>query len=359
MKILHTYCLNNNLGDYALGMGVKNILRKYLPVELVAETNLQGQVFNEYYIENVVNVKYDLLVIGGGGIIHGAHWPSGWFWLIEKELISKIKIPFIVYGVGYNYFKDEAGIPERGISHLKETLLRAKYFSVRNDESLERFSEVFGESVFEVPDPGFHVNLNRHFLCSEKAKFVVVQLANDKPEFRFSKDGSRNQFLAEMRKVVADLAKRYKVILAPHVFEDIELCESVSLDINNTEIWNFSSYAFDRVSDCLGYYERAEFVLAMRGHGQILPIAFNTPVIALDNHPKHGGLMRKLGIDEYCVSVLSPGFLESILSKVNFLEMNRDVYVSRLKEINRHLESSTKDAFVSVRKSLNLSSELF
>ena len=359
MKILHTYCLNHNLGDYALGIGVKNILRRFLPVELIAETNLQGQVFNEYYIENVVNLKYDLLVIGGGGIIHGAHWPNGWFWLIEKELISKIKIPFIVYGVGYNYFEGEDGIPARGISHLKETLLRASYFSVRNDESLERFSGVFGESVFEVPDPGFHVNLNRKFLCSEKDKFVLVQLANDNPEFRFNKDGSRNKFVTDMRGVVADLAKRYKVIFAPHVFEDIELCELVSIDIENTEVWDFSKYAFDRVSDCLGYYELAEFVLAMRGHGQIIPIAFNTPVIALENHPKHRGLMRKLGIDDYCVSVDNPNFLDLTLSKVKLLEMTRDSYVRKLKGINRQLEGETNDAFVTVRKSLNLSSELF
>jgi len=185
MKILHTYCLNHNLGDYYLGIGVKNLLRRYLPVDLIAETNLQGTVFNEYYIDNVVNKKYDLLVIGGGGIIHGAHWPNGWFWLIRQDLIPRIRTPFIVYGAGYNYFSHEGGIPEVGKSHLYETMRRALYFSVRNDGSLGRLKEQMGIDVPVVPDPGFHINLGRCYSCPETDPFVIVQLANDKPEYRF------------------------------------------------------------------------------------------------------------------------------------------------------------------------------
>src|SRR5690554_2153129 len=120
MRVMHAYCLNYNYGDYALGYGVKNIFRRLFNISHFGECNLQGQVFDDYFI-NLINEKYDLLVIGGGGIIHGAHWPQGWFWLIEQENIKKIKIPFIIYGAGYNYFKDEVGIPERGIEHLRET----------------------------------------------------------------------------------------------------------------------------------------------------------------------------------------------------------------------------------------------
>jgi hypothetical protein len=91
MRVMHTYCLNYNFGDYALGFGVKNMLRNIFNVSYIAETNLQGQIFDDYFI-NIVNENYDLLVIGGGGIIHGAHWPQGWFWLIEQKNIKKIKI---------------------------------------------------------------------------------------------------------------------------------------------------------------------------------------------------------------------------------------------------------------------------
>lgn len=352
MKVLHTYCLNYNIGDYALGIGVKNLLRQYLDIDLIAETNLQGTVFNEYFIDNVVNKKYDLLVIGGGGIIHGAHWPNGWFWLIKEELIERIRIPFIVYGVGYNYFKDEGGIPEVGKKHLAKTMQQAAYFSIRNDGSIERFHEQMGVMVPEIPDPGFHINLNKHYTCPETDPFVLIQLANDKPEHRFGSEQQRAAFVAELREVVADLAQRYKVVFAPHVFDDIALSKDVAQGLPNCSVWDFSRYAFDNCAESLGYYEKAEFVLAMRGHGQIVPIAFNTPVISLENHPKHSGLMRKLGLGDYNVSVQAPGFGELLRDAIARLEGSRTAYVAQLAQINAGLAENSRQAFVAIRDAL-------
>lgn len=352
MKVLHSYCLNHNLGDYYLGIGVKSLLRHYLPVELIAETNLQGTVFSEYYIENVVNKKYDMLVIGGGGVIHGAHWPNGWFWLIKKELIKYIKIPFIVYGVGYNYFSEEKGIPEVGKAHLEETIRNAAYFSIRNDGSLARFREQMGFEVPVVPDPGFHINLNRTYRCEEAAPFVLVQLANDKPEYRFAGDGLQEKFIAEMRTVISALSQKYKVILSPHVREDVELSEKVSTDLSNVEVWNFAEFAFDRAEESVGFYEKAEFVIAMRGHGQIVPMAFNTPVISIENHPKHVGLMRELGLENFNVSVRERDFGARLLEKIEILEKNLDSYREHLRVMNTNLAKETMAAFDDIRKAV-------
>jgi len=56
MNILHTFCQNYNFVDYALFMGVKNLLRDTFNIDLIAI--------------NEVNKRYDLFVIGYGGIIH-------------------------------------------------------------------------------------------------------------------------------------------------------------------------------------------------------------------------------------------------------------------------------------------------
>ncbi|MHA7129373.1 polysaccharide pyruvyl transferase family protein [Algoriphagus namhaensis] len=354
MRILHTYCLNYNIGDYALGIGVKNLLRKYLDVTLIGNTNLQGREFNEYYIKEVVNKRYDLLVIGGGGIIHGAHWPNGWFWLINQDLIREIKIPFIVYGVGYNYWKEEGGIPERGIAHLTETMNRAAYFSVRNDGSALRLKDQFQVDIPAIPDPGFHVDVDTTYARKEPLPYVLIQLANDKPERRFGSLEKRDQFVAELKIVTQDLARRYKVIFAPHVPEDVELSAQVAEGISNTEVWDFGYFAFDHSDEAVGYYAHAEFVLAMRGHGQIVPIAFNTPVIALENHPKHRGLMEELGLLEYNVSISEDGLSRILRQKIDLLEQNYFALKAKYQVINEKLRRDTAAAFDEIKSKIRI-----
>lgn len=352
MKVLHTYCLNYNIGDYALGIGVKNLLRKYLDVDFIGETNIQGREFNEYYINEVVNKKYDLLVIGGGGIIHGAHWPNGWFWLIEKHLIERIKIPFIVFGAGNNYWNEETQIPKHGIEHLRKTSRMANYFSVRNDGSAERLFEQTGIQANVVPDPGFHVNLSKNVTNPVKEPFVVIQLANDKIDFRFGGMNGRQVFIDHMRKVVSQLAKEYQVIFAPHVYDDIELSKLIAEGINNTRIWDFSYFAFDHSNEVLGFYKHAEFVIAMRGHGQILPISFNTPVISINNHPKHEGLMKEIGLNMFNVKIADAELSKRLLVLVDNVKVNNNILRSQYKAINTKLENQTKEEFEIIKQQI-------
>lgn len=343
MKILHSYCLNYNIGDYALGIGVKNLLRSHLDVDLIGNTNIQGRIFNEYYINEVVNKRYDLLVIGGGGIIHGSHWPNGWFWLIDKDLIKTIKIPFIVYGVGYNYWDEEGGIPDRGRLHLEETMKYASHFSVRNDGSADRVKSQLGIECDVVPDPGFHINLNTTYERTIDEPYVLIQLANDKPESRFGSLENRASFIQKMREITSELAKKYKVIFAPHVYDDISISKEISKNIPNTSIWDFGYYAFDHSDKAIALYQYAEFAISMRGHGQIVPIAFNTPVISLENHPKHRGLMEELDLLDYNVSISDPDFETTLQKKIMLVEKEKDFLLGKYQKINiNNLDNSNK-----------------
>jgi len=352
MKILHSYCQNYNIGDYALGIGLRNLLRRYLNVDLIGVTNIQGREFNRYYINEVVNKSYDMLVIGGGGIIHGAHWPNGWFWLIEKDLIREIKIPFIIYGVGYNYWLAEGGISAVGVEHLKETIKYAKYFSVRNDGSAKRLFEQTGIKAPVIPDPGFHVNLNTNYNNLEKEAYVIIQIANDKPKYRFGSLAKKQKFISQMREITKELSKKYKVIFAPHVFDDISISEEITKGIERAVVWNFGRFAFDHSDEAVGVYKYAQFAIAMRGHGQILPICFNTPVISLENHPKHRGLMEKLGLLDYNVKINNIDFIRELRAKINLVEINKDILIRYYKELNMKFTKATLGAFNIIKKNI-------
>jgi polysaccharide pyruvyl transferase WcaK-like protein len=317
MKVLHAYCLNYNIGDYALGYGLKKALRELLPIDMIGEVNLQGQVFDEYFINNI-NKKYDLLVIGGGGIIHGAHWPQGWFWLIEKDLIRTIKIPFVIYAAGYNYFKDETGIPERGVEHLRETAKYARLFSVRNDGSYDRLKCQTGIDADVIADPGFWVSKNENFPRPAElpGEYMIIQLANDKQANRFGGIANYEKFVKKLRIVTENIAKKFHVLFTPHVFDDIALSKDVAVGLDNVSIWPFSEFAFDNVFKTYGYYQHAKCVLAMRGHGQIIPLSFGVPTISLENHYKHRELMEQIGLGQYNVDVTDRLLHEKVLALV-------------------------------------------
>jgi polysaccharide pyruvyl transferase WcaK-like protein len=292
-------------------------------------------------------------VIGGGGIIHGAHWPNGWFWLIDQDLIKQIKIPFIVYGVGYNYWVEEGGIPQRGIDHLQETIKHAAYFSVRNDGSAKRILNQTGIVAPVIPDPGFHVDINTEYKNYVGEPYVIVQVANDKPEHRFGSLDKKKKFISEMREITSGLTGKYKVIYAPHVPDDISISKDIVEGIPKAEVWDFGRFAFDHSKEAVGFYKYAEFAIAMRGHGQIVPICFNTPVIALENHPKHRGLMEELGLLEYNVKVDLTDFKEVLLSKINLVEVQKSNLVKRYQEINFALREASREAFMEIKNRIS------
>src|SRR5690606_15627046 len=144
-----------------------------------------------------------------------------------------------------------------------------------------------------IPDPGFHVDIDTEYKRFVEEPYVIVQVANDKPERRFGSIDKQRKFISEMKEITEDLAKRYKVIYAPHVPDDISISKEIVDGISDAPVWDFGHFAFDHSDEAVGYYKYAEFAIAMRGHGQIVPICFNTPVIALENHPKHRGLMEE------------------------------------------------------------------
>ncbi|MBR5167229.1 MAG: polysaccharide pyruvyl transferase family protein [Salinivirgaceae bacterium] len=329
--------MNYNIGDYFLAIGVKNLLRKYFPVDYIADTNLQGQYFNEYYINEVINKKYDLLVIGGGGIIHGYHWPNGWFWLCEKELIKTIQIPFIVYGIGDNYWENEALLPKT-VSHLQETIKYATSFSVRNDGSKERLEPQLGMDICEVPDPGFFVwqNYQSCYEYRDYSSKVIVQLANDKAFVRFG--DAESNLVDSIADVVNNLPE--EVIFLPHVYDDISLYSKIVKKLNRkVEIFNFGGNAFDNIRAFLCQYAQAKYVISMRGHSQIIPFAHNIPVICLSNHPKHSGLMNKMEMSDFVVDVNNELSSKLILDKIRYTVNNYDTIISRLKQQNRNFEN--------------------
>lgn len=318
-KIFHAFARFYNFGDNALAFGVKNIFQKYfLSSSRFINVDVHTTIF-DLNVVNEINKIGNLLLVGGGGLIHT--WNSR-FWLfnMEKEEADKLKVPMLFYGLGYNNFND-IELNKDAIENIEMLKRSAIAFSVRNDGSAERLREL-GLDFDEVPDPGFFVDA-AHPRPNINGKYVILQIAYDAPNERGLLNDVFFLNLCEVCKCL--LEKGYSVVLTPHCYPDIKISEEIVKNINNSKIfiWDwFSIIREDNVVVGLGYYKYASFVLAMRGHAQICPIGMGVPVISIINHPKHLGLLRKLKQENLMVMVNDKDFLNKIFSLISYVEDN-------------------------------------
>ncbi len=84
-------------------------------------------------------------------------------------------------------------------------------------------------------------------------------------------------------------------------------------------------------------------------HGQIVPISYNVPTIAMCNHPKHAGLMRKLDVGEYTIDIGDKKFSESIIETIISIENPNCQYVNKLMECNRKMMEQTSKTFEKIK----------
>ena len=99
--------------------------------------------FDQQYVE-WLNDNADLLMIGGGGFIMGQKKDTSGIALpFEIRLLQKLKIPIVVYAIGYNLFYGETLRNARALSALIAQIQDlGGLFSVRNDGSKERLGKI-------------------------------------------------------------------------------------------------------------------------------------------------------------------------------------------------------------------------
>ncbi len=317
MNVWQYYARYYNFGDYGLGVGVRNIFKKYFDNNLIFKLFDVHDFKFDGKIVRKMNESADLVLVGGGGLIHGSH--SKWMFNMPYGLISKIEAPIIFYGLGYNNFRGQMDLSNKIVKNIKMLQNKAISFTVRNDGTKERL-EKLGLSLAEVPDPGFFVDCE--YPRIDNKQYVVIQLAND---MRKHRGFDENHLISSIKEVINFLIKKnYKVILAPHVRADILLCERL-LDLADKDetikMWDF----FDILRDehtlkGLSYYKHASFVIGMRGHSQIFSIGLGVPVITVSNHDKNRGLLKNLKVQELIVEVNEPKLVKRLIEMISLIE---------------------------------------
>lgn len=336
--IYHFSCPNTNVGDNALTIGVINSFRNYFDKIVIKRFCLRGTLFTPEYI-NYLNKNCDLILIGGGGLLHCSpairrkkSHNSGTLWEISFQNIEKIKVPFVLYGVGYNVFRGESDLPPIAKKSINIMIQRALLFSVRNDGSRDRLITFLGyndKRIKVIPDPGLYCMATTNKWTIDKSKInIAIQLAFDRVEYRFH---NLKDTLKKIRDMIDHYSKEnYVFWLIPHVKLDNQYINKYFKGYNKLPY--IPTYL--RCKEIMAFYKDMDIVIGMRGHANICPFGLGIPIIALVSHDKNEGFMRDAGIQGLCVDLNNPYLESELIGKVKYILDNKEDVINHIKNTN-------------------------
>lgn len=264
------------------------------------------------------------LIIGGGGVLLPDSNPnsiSGWQWAIDPTFWSKIKVPVIVYAIGYNYFKGHKN-SDLFIRNLEELVKRADFFSLRNHGSIRMVKEILPDylhhKIHYQPCPTTIIRkLYPSLPIKKESKKVGINIAFDRYDRRFGK----NIYL-----ILDQIALALKTI-EEQGFEIINVCHlesdrkfEVALDKRKVK-YQTANLQYMLPKKVYHFYNDIELMMGMRGHAQMIPFGLNTKIISLGTHPKLAYFLEDIDALDWYVDVNdSPEKLsELIIGKFNTL----------------------------------------
>ena len=362
MIIYHYACPGKNVGDNALILGLKNSFREF---GVTFQThNLWTSPFTREYIAKI-NREAKAVMIGGGGLLHCSpgvrkrtSHNSGTLIRISPENVKLIKVPLIVYGVGYNVFYKEATLPPIAKKAIVELINRSIHFSVRNDGSRDRLVRFLGASdklaqrILEVPDPGLWVpscNEGVAKWADKESRNIAIQVAADRLNFRL-RTRPIHCFVSDIIETIG-MFPEFKFWIVPHTNDDLKFM-STRLSGTRATILPLKT----DISDCssiMGLYGNMRAVIGQRGHANICSFGLGIPTISISSHPKNSGFMKNVGLSEYCVDIEEYDFQERLISVIEkAISMNKEERGVQKDTLDR-LRKETKEVNASIVKAIS------
>ena len=320
--IWHVGGYNRNYGDFVLLESIRENLEKQsdIPLNFVNIDCQSTRFFSELIDE--LNEKADMLLIGGGGFIMNRHEDnslSGWQWSIKNEDINRIKVPIVVYGIGYNkFYYDNRGFKEQMNESLLLTQNKAKLFSVRNNGTKEELINrgLNKDKIEVIPDSGMFITplkINASFL-KQNRMLIGLNFVSDRPQFTFPDDynQSKSEIMNELLKTCKYFIKKYNALIL-NIDHILGLDDEIN-DLFKRELGKDYLVLSEELPQIylpslvnahfLAYiYQQMSFVIGMRGHSNIISFGMGTPFIAMGTHNKNRFFTKDIGEEKYLIDL--------------------------------------------------------
>lgn len=285
------YLGQQNLGDEACFLGVKELLKEHLKFdyEIIGARNHKSK-------------DYKLFICGGGTLLSAY---ENWEWTLKTGDMIKAGIPVVIFGSGmqpldYKWFGKP--LTEKGKELLRFVVNKSKLVGVRSQESKQNMIKAGcdGERIEVIGDPAL--------VCTSFGGRDLIDIKNYKNLVGINIGHSRGNIFGrdeerlkkEVIKFVDYLIKNdYKVVFFPVWVEDLEIQRSIVNAINSDNI--ISVNHISNVPSTIKLIQELNLLVGMKLHSCIFAASVNTPFVSLAYRPKCIEFAKSLGCHDYVV----------------------------------------------------------
>ena len=254
-----------------------------------------------YTIEDVDEInKHEFVIVGGGGLILPDTFRnivSGWQWGISSELMRKIKIPIIVYSIGWNLFPGQVNNDAVLRENLRTLADMSAFISLRHSVDVELFNDYtgMGKAVLNFC-PSVCID---EFKTSD-SKMVGINIAGDRTDIRYH---DIDRVVRNIRRFVHALRDAgYEPIIINHQALDSHMGRMIG---NNSHLRQID-LSTRSATEGVRLYRSLGYMFATRGHAQMIPIGLGVKTASLISHPKLSRFLNDVSAIDTAIDINDP-----------------------------------------------------
>lgn len=286
----------------------------------------------------MINAEADAVVLGGGGLfLRGTNENSvsGWQWRISPARLASIKVPIIVYAVGYNRFIGQEDFIPKFSQHLRQTVDQSVFVGLRNSGSIRRTAvylpDTYKEKIQYQPCPTTITGELFPTIAQPPARgrVIALQAVIGKRQVRagFSKSefDSRSVDLARALK-----AEGWSIVSTPFAAAD-EGCARRFEEIPGLVDERIKLYgAGSRLFDGLRAFSKIPIIFGTRGHAQMVPFGTGAAPLSFYVHDKLKYFAEDIGFPDWVMDYRSEGFVDTAVARLESIYEDFDAIQGRL-----------------------------
>lgn len=365
LKILHFgvhNSVNGNLGDTVHFFLLRRWFEQFFyPTKLTWKLK-QIWERNSLADINEINKKIDLVLIGGGGLFlsdqkNADTSKSGWQLNMSTKLMAKIEKPIVVFGVGYNRFRNQKDFNKKFKPSINTLYNKSIFFGLRNTGSIRKTSNYLGRKKKLILQPCITTIMNKLKYIKNKSnrntikKKIAIGFAADRINYRFRNKKILRKFISTIENLILIWKKNnYKVEIILHKNLDILLTKKLDNKIlNDIKVVNLTDASIEKTID---YYKSLDLLFAMRGHHQLIAAGLCTPFYSIISHDKIKFFVKDNNLSQYSADVNDTNFKKKIL---NFSKSGDNIFKIK-KKLGTMLKNNLK---ITLKNSRNIKKTLF